>query len=251
MDKGLHNAAGIGDHLLRWVDVFLPPTRRGAAELARSENWSPDAPNSYCRRCGATASFAAMTLEGCPNCRGRRLPWAGVWRLGAYQPPLSQWVVQYKFRTHWSWARYFGCRLAEVTPAVEHAAVVPVPVHWTRRLVRGYDQSYLIAHAFAAAKKLPLAPVLHRRRRTMPQSHIHSHAERMRNMRGAFALAPVDLSGWTIWLIDDVTTSGATARRCARLLRAAGAERIHLAVVAVADPKQPQMPTVIPDELDG
>lgn len=242
MSDGPNNRAAIGERVLRWVDVFMPPTRRGAAELARLSGWSPDAPNSYCRRCGATSTFAAMTLEGCPACRGRRLPWAGVWRLGAYQPPLSQWIVQYKFRTHWSWSRYFGCVLAELTPRNERAAVVPVPLHWTRRLLRGYDQSHLIAHAFAKAKGLPMAPLLRRRRRTAPQSHLHGHAERMANTRGAFTLAPVDLTGWTIWLIDDVTTTGATAKRCARLLRAAGAARINLAVVAVADRKQPPEP---------
>ena len=244
----------------RWLDIMLPPTMLGAGETAAAEAWQPDEPNTYCRRCGSTASFAAMTLEGCPGCRGRRVPWHGVWRLGAYREPLSQWIVQLKFQRQWDWAAYLGRRLAAATPGapgvpatpgveradfgeLSRAAVVPVPLHWLRRISRGYDQAHLMAAAFAKAKRLPLAPVLRRRRATAPQSHLHSHAARMANTRAAFTIAPVDLRGWTIWLIDDVTTTGATARRCAHLLRRAGAERIHLAVIAVADPKQPDAPS--------
>ena len=50
-------------------------------------------------------------------------------------------------------------------------------------------------------------------------------------------IEPVDLSGWDVWLIDDVKTSGATLEACIRLLRKHGAGRVHVAVAAVADPK--------------
>ncbi|MCC7203647.1 MAG: ComF family protein, partial [Phycisphaeraceae bacterium] len=112
-------------------------------------------------------------------------------------------------------------------------AVCPVPMHWMRRWKRGYNQSFLIAEALARQTGYPLVELLRRTRRTPPQTAV-THSMRRANVRGSFAIRPVDAAGWTIWLVDDVKTTGATARACATLLRQAGAEHVNLAVVAVA-----------------
>jgi len=221
----------------RFIDTLLPPTELIGADAAAEAGWAPDAPDQYCSRCGATAHAAAVTETGCPHCRDTSVPWHGVWRLGAYRPPLAEWVVRFKFRGAWGWGEWFGRRLAERTPDLGPSIVTPVPLHTTRRLVRGYDQAALIARAFAAEKRLPFAPLLRRRRPTAAQSRLTNQEHRRRNVRNAFAARRVDLTGWTVWLIDDVKTSGSTAHACTRLLKKAGAARVHLAVPAVADPR--------------
>ena len=92
---------------------------------------------------------------------------------------------------------------------------------------------YPLRHRFAG--------VLRRQRRTVAQSTIQAQHERLANVRGAFVPHPVDLTGWTVWLVDDVKTTGATARECCRLLRAGGAERVNLVVLAVAEPQTGDM----------
>jgi ComF family protein len=231
--------------LSRFIDVVLPPTRVAGEAAVRAEGFVADEPGSYCGRCGATADRTAMTLEGCSVCRGQRLPWSGVWRLSAYRQPVSRWVVEMKFQRAWQWGEWFGRQLAEATSRVRidgPEVVTSVPLHWRRRWSRGYDQSLLIARAFADAKGVPLAPLLIRRRYTQPQSDLHSHHARLKNVRQAFSPRRVSLAGMTVWLIDDVKTSGSTLRQCSRLLRAMGAERVNLSVIAVADPKQPVKP---------
>ena len=56
-------------------------------------------------------------------------------------------------------------------------------------------------------------------------------------MRNSFAIEAVDLTGHEVLLIDDVKTTGATLSACTRLLKQAGALSVHVAVIAVADPK--------------
>jgi predicted amidophosphoribosyltransferase len=135
------------------------------------------------------------------------------------------------------WGRWLGRELAANAPDYDRALVVPVPLHWWRRARRGYDQARFMAEGFAAARGLKVARLLRRVKLTRQQSLIQAHAARIANVRKAFRIRPVDLSGCTVWLIDDVKTSGATAHRCTRLLQQAGALRVNLAVAAVADPR--------------
>ncbi len=227
-----------------WVDaleVLLPPAERYGAAAARVEGWQPQSAAGYCPRCGVSAGPGAATSSGCTVCRDKPVAWDRVVRLGPYHPPLNEWVRHMKFHRGWPWAAWFGRQLAaqledasDKTPLVVH-----VPLHWTRRLWRGYDQSRLIAGALAGARRWERAPVLRRVRRTRPQSTMTSQADHAANVRGAFAVAHVDLGGRPIVLVDDVKTSGQTAGVCTRLLKRAGAGTITLAVVAVADPHGP------------
>jgi ComF family protein len=226
--------------LRRLAAAIMPAGTLIGAPAVQAANWSSDhaASQPYCRRCGATVDDAAHTFDGCPHCRGLRIPWQEVWRLGAYHEPLSTWLIDFKFHGGWAWGRWFGRELARIIPrtgeeAAGRSLVVPVPLHWRRRMNRGYDQARLIAQTFARARSLPLAPLLHRNRPTTAQTTLRSRAARHGNVRRAFGIAPVDLAGWHIWLIDDVKTTGS----CARLLRHAGASSVRLAVVAVADPR--------------
>lgn len=111
---------------------------------------------------------------------------------------------------------------------------VPVPLHCTRRWLRGYNQSYLLARAQANARS-NLSTVLKRTRRTRPQPVAATRAARARNVAGAFAVRrPESVNGKTVCLVDDIKTTGATLAECARELKAAGAVRVYGLVLAVA-----------------
>jgi ComF family protein len=111
---------------------------------------------------------------------------------------------------------------------------VPVPLHWTRRLARGYNQSVLIT------KKLKrngpkVSTDLVRMRRTKSQPTMTSSAARARNVAGAFAVRRGHkFAGNRICLVDDIKTTGATLNECARTLKEAGASEVFALVTAVA-----------------
>lgn len=213
--------------------VSAPPPEGSSA-------WAADDAGRWCGRCGATGAGQALSDSGCAFCSGTPLAWDAIVRLGAYEPPLDDWVRAMKYRRQWSIAPWLGQRLGERLAGMgvdrDAAVVTHVPMHWTRRWRRGFDQASLMAGGVAAAGSWPHHPLLRRVRRTAPQTAVPP-SRRNENVRGAFAMAPVDLAGRPIVLVDDVKTSGATLSRCARLLRQHGAGTIHVAVAAVADPK--------------
>ncbi len=220
------------------LDAVLP----SPVTIAVAENpWQPCPAHVYCAHCGAAAGPGEAREDGCSACAGQRLPWNRVTRLDAWEEPVKSFVAAMKYRSHWAFAPWFGQLLATAITldAPADAVVVPVPMHWLRRTARGYNQAGLMAEALAKTGGLECANPLKRIRRT-PRQAAQSKAGREANVRGAFALrrsARALVGGRHVILVDDVKTTGATARQCARLLRRAGAQSVHLAVVAVADKK--------------
>lgn len=117
----------------------------------------------------------------------------------------------------------------------EADAIAPVPLHPLRLLRRRYNQAAEIARPLAVMTGTPYLPdALVRRRPTATQGG-KSGSGRKRNVAGAFEVPEgrrKQIEGLRILLIDDVLTTGATAEGCARALKAAGAARVDLAVVA-------------------
>lgn len=225
--------------LLRLFDELLGERELIGEAAAAEADWHRDPPNRYCPRCGATMAREAVTDTGCAFCRDRTLPWDRLVRLGAYREPMRSWIIRMKFGGNWGWAEWFGEQLAEAISRDDLARpdyIVPVPLHWMRALRRGFDQSRVMAVSCGRQLGVDVTRVLRRTRRTRPQSRITAKQHRWENVRNAFASRPIDLDGAHLLLVDDVTTTGATARACVKLLREAGAHRVDLAVAAVVDP---------------
>ena len=101
---------------------------------------------------------------------------------------------------------------------------VPVPLHWMRRLSRGFNQSDLLANDLAAITRHPAPLHLLRRLRNTPTQTTLSYRERSKNIHNAFEVKSKVLIPQSVLLIDDVITTGATMDECARVLKAAGVE---------------------------
>jgi len=101
-----------------------------------------------------------------------------------------------------------------------------------RRRRRGFNQSLEVTTWLASRVGLPVEEGLCRRKVTTPQAQLR-RSERLRNLRGALALAPgFDPRGLRLLICDDIFTTGATADACARVLRQAGAAEVAALTVA-------------------
>lgn len=187
--------------------------------------------------CACGVPLGASAGGRCGRCRRGSPAIEHGLSLGPYEGALRTLVHELKYRGR----RRVAERLAELLLAdVEAGAVlqggavlVPVPLHPRRLAARGFNQSELLALALARRARLRVRPrVLVRRKDTPPQTGL-SAAARRRNVAGAFAVrqrAPIQAR--TVVLVDDVLTTGATARACAGALRLAGARAVHLLTIA-------------------
>ncbi len=107
--------------------------------------------------------------------------------------------------------------------------IVAVPLHPRRERSRGYNQSELLARSLTRFNQIPTVELLFRTRHTVPQIELAAR-ERLQNVRDAFAPNPKHanrIEGAQILLIDDVYTTGATMRECARVLKSSGAQNVY------------------------
>lgn len=222
------------------------------------DRWTTALP-SQCAVCRAWP--AQPICEACvarfaqprPRCRSCALPVpAGVERCGAciketppldlclaavpYEYPWSGLVAHYKFGAQPGWSTALALLMRSTPwaePALEAAELVlPMPLSPQRLRQRGYNQALELARRLAPAKTR--ADLLLRLRDTPAQSELPRET-RLRNLRGAFGVAPgreQEIAGRRVLLVDDVMTSGASLYTAAQALRAAGAAHLTGLVLA-------------------
>jgi len=186
-----------------------------------------------CRPCWREA----LSQGGARGGPARPLPGlfpASLTALGAYEGRLRRIIRCLKFGElpglGAPLGEALGGRLEDSRMRVD--VVVPVPLHWRRRWRRGYNQAEVIASRVAGRLGVGIDTTVLRRTRATRSQTGRSRRERADNVRGAFEAAHRRLRGADVLLIDDVVTTGATMRECARALGAAGVHCVHAAAPA-------------------
>ena len=200
-----------------------------------------------CVLCGRILEKNEMDL--CRNCRVEapecgisrtKYPFLDSWTaLWHYQDKVRRSILRYKFygRRNYAaaYARMLGVKLLK-EDRTDVDLITWVPISAKRLKKRGFDQGQLLAENLAEELQIPVTPLLKKIRDNPPQSGIVGHAHRKANVLGAYNMIDSQtLKGRRILLLDDILTTGATAGECARVLLTAGAEEVHLAVIAAAN----------------
>jgi ComF family protein len=189
-----------------------------------------------CKMCDVPLELVLGTsFDTCTRCHMNPPPFTQTRAPYVYGGPLAELIVKSKFREREDIAVSLG-RLLAAHPDVQALLrevdfLVPTPLGFKRKWQRGYNQSAIIATCLGKQLGVPVSHALRRTRSTPPQSGLNLD-ERLTNVRGVFA-AKKPLHG-RIALIDDVVTSGETARQAALALHEAGAENVVMIAVARA-----------------
>jgi ComF family protein len=194
----------------------------------------------YCRRCGRDAGKFALLAGACPDCQGKEVRFDRIARAGIYEHTLRKMILSFKNgRTELdSILGFLGNSALQGSGFISDIELfVPVPLHWTRRLVRGYNQSHVLVKKLKT-DTAKISTDLVRIRRTKSQPAMVSPAAREKNVAGAFAVRyRHKFTGRKICLVDDIKTTGATLNECAKTLKQAGASKVFALVLAVAGQK--------------
>lgn len=190
-----------------------------------------------CNRCGVPVDFDVGPETECPACIARPPRWRRARAAFVYDDTSRSLVLDIKragrrdgLETLTRWMRISGSPLLE-----EATLIVPVPLHYTRLVLRGFNQSAWLAQSVGRETGILVSvDALKRTRRTPSQAGLSGRARR-RNVSGAFAVRKGRarlVAGQHVVLVDDVLTTGATLNACVRALKRAGARQIDVLVLA-------------------
>ncbi|WP_300657595.1 ComF family protein [Pseudomonas sp.] len=189
-----------------------------------------------CQVCALPLPHAGLTCGGCLKRPPRFDRVEAPWR---YAFPVDSLITRFKHQAKWPLGRLLGELLSQhlLHSFAEGLArpdlLLPVPLAERRQRLRGFNQAALLAQWLGEQLHLPLQQHWLQRVIDTPAQQQLDAATRKRNLRRAFALAPKSqVSGLHLALVDDVLTTGATAKSLARLLKQAGAARVDIYCLA-------------------
>lgn len=187
-----------------------------------------------CLRCAEPMATRLPCSVHCAACQKRPPPIEATVAPLLYKFPVDAGLKALKFGRRLHYAPAFGelliAAMHRLSPDID--ALLPVPLHWRRQAVRGFNQAAELCKPIARHYGLPVVSGVVRRRATPFQSGLAAK-ERSKNLRQAF-LVRKTLRARHVLIVDDVVTTGETTRRLARALVEGGVSKVSVLAVARA-----------------
>lgn len=193
-----------------------------------------------CHICGRRNDDGACLL----NCRSKTFLRA-IFSAGYYDDPILKEAIRaFKYDSIESLKKPLSKLLAKyienenLAGRLSGAVLVPIPLAFRRKTIRGYNQSELLAEEISPILNCQVLNLIKRRKFNRPQAEIADWESRKENISGVFSARGACLPARQgsapnkVILVDDVSTSGATLEEVASVLKKAGVKEIYGLVVA-------------------
>ena len=189
-----------------------------------------------CKKCGK--EIENETMEFCADCMAHRHVFEYGKALLNYNDIARNSMVQIKYHNKREYLDFYGAALAaryeREIRKMNVDAIIPVPVHPSRRRKRGFNQAEVLAKILGERLGISVRPeLLKRTKKTLPQKEL-TVGERLKNLSGAFRAETFPADIRRVLLVDDIYTTGSTVEACTRVLKAAGAETVYFIVICMA-----------------
>ncbi len=193
-----------------------------------------------CLACGLPLPGAVLPDAGvCGRCMTSPRPYGRARYAVYYEGCVREAVVRFKYSGGLYAARPLSRLLVEAFArhftSGEFDVIVPVPVHRSRLIHRGFNQAVILAEGLAGKTAIPLdRGSLVKTRRTVPQVGLVRH-QRLKNLSGSFGVhRKARVKDLRVLLVDDVATTGATIAEAARTLLNGGAASVDALVLCMS-----------------
>lgn len=181
-------------------------------------------------------------MEYCPDCMRHPRSFDGGAALFHYNEAARQSMAAIKYKNRREYLDFYSqamvSRYGKWLSHIQPDVLVPVPVHPARRRKRGFNQAEELAERISLLTGIPVrADLLIRIRKTLPQKELNP-AERLNNLRLAFAVSdfykahPEQIPRRVV-LADDIYTTGSTMEACTRVLKAAGVKQVYIMSICI------------------
>lgn len=191
-----------------------------------------------CKRCGKPVENDE--IEFCYDCSRRQFYYENGFSLWNYTGKMKQSIAYFKYHNRKEYGKFYGEEFVRVFGKellkLEPDALIPVPIHWTRYIERGYNQTEIIAKEIGERLDIPVIDdLLVRNRKTVAQKKLDDK-ERARNLEQAFSISKKWKSGSDlrkVIVIDDIYTTGHTINICAKVLKEYGIEQVYFGALCI------------------
>ncbi len=187
----------------------------------------------YCMKCGK--GLNKREQEYCSDCQKYSHVFERGRSLYRYESVAGS-IFRFKYQGRQEYADFYGEELYKHLGGeilrMKAEAIVPVPLHKSRSIERGYNQAELLGKALAKRCRIPFyKDLVVRTKKTVPQKQL-SYSERQNNLKKAFKLHRNDVKLNTVIIIDDIYTTGSTVDALAKVLTEAGVKHIYVVTLA-------------------
>ena len=216
----------------------IVPKKDGICITCRKKLNYIDGPR--CKKCSKPIEYEEK--EYCGDCEKNKYHYIKGYSLWTYDEEIKQSIANFKYHSKKEYAKFYisemvqlyGNIIKELSPDV----IVPIPIHRSKYLERGYNQADILARGMGKEISIPvISNLLIRNKKTLPQKKL-SNKERLSNLQEAFSFNEKALKSFhtnidTIVLVDDIYTTGSTIEACTNVLIRSGISEVYFITLCI------------------